>query len=104
MIVVSNRDVALEDINRHVDRTRKRCTLLDQMIAHQPKLPALREHRGFVVKRSIFEMKYEPASDPCAAGRLHQVAVGEQGAVECPKREETVYQSFHVTHGDWFAA
>jgi hypothetical protein len=52
----------------------KERTSLDVAIAYELKAAALRENRGFIVERSVFEMKDQVCSDPISVHKLNQVA------------------------------
>jgi hypothetical protein len=60
------------------------------VIANQSEAPALRIDGGFIMKRPIPEVKYEPTGHPIAACGLYQIAVRQWCSIKRPQNEKAV--------------
>jgi hypothetical protein len=102
IVDVAHDDLAAPGIDRHVDRTRKRQSLLDQVIRHQPQFAALRKDRPLFVDRAVLEAEDEMHRDLAAAQELRLFAAGEKRPVKRAQREKTVIGPFGVACDDGF--
>src|SRR5579862_7923241 len=65
-------------------------------------MPALREHRGFIVDRTVPEMKHQMTGDSATVRDLSQIPVCDRRAFKSSKHKESVNQALGVLHGDRF--
>src|SRR5439155_7824631 len=94
-----DRHAALHGVDRDLDGIGKGGAALDEVIAQEPKLPALREDRGLVLERSIPEVEDETIRQPVTVQRLNEIAVRDDGAVGRSKDQKSPKKAFGMSHG-----
>src|SRR5258708_1376217 len=98
VFTVMNSHLFFGGIDGEIQGVRKRGAFLHQMVFQEPELGALRKDNGLRGFGTILEMKNEMARYVSAMRGLEEVSIGQNLAVECPKREEAVGQAFHQAH------
>jgi hypothetical protein len=70
------------------------------MIADELEMSALRKDGRFVTKRSVLEMKDEPARNSIATRNLQQLSVSQNCSGRISEHQKTVDQTFRVLDRD----
>src|ERR1700728_630783 len=88
------------DINRHIERRRKRRALLHMMVADQLQNIFLQENCGLVVCRAVAEAEQKPRMNSSAFYHLHQIAHCDQLALWGFDQQKSMHGSRFILSGD----
>lgn len=92
-IFVARGDLAGNGVDQHVERFRKRGSVLDVMIADELKNFALRKDCGLVVKGTVAKVKGKAGCGAIPMKNLNKIANGEGIALRQLKYKEAMERS-----------